>query len=44
MSETKPKEKSNRLSAFMSYGVPLIALGAFALIEEIDYRDFGGGV
>lgn len=38
MSETKPKEKSNRLSAFMSYGVPLIALGVFVLIEEIGYQ------
>ena len=38
MSETKPKEKSNLLSAFMSYGVPLIALGVFVLIEEIGYQ------
>lgn len=43
MSELKQRKKPGLSPAFMSYGLTLIALGAFALIEEIDYRDFGGG-
>ena len=43
MSEIKQRKKTGLSPAFMNYGLTLIALGAFALIEEIDYRDFGGG-
>lgn len=43
MSEIKQRKKTSLSPAFMNYGLTLIALGAFVLIEEIDYRDFGGG-
>ena len=44
MSELKQRKKTGLSSAFMSYGLTLIALGAFELIQAIKDISDGGDI
>ena len=44
MSELKQRKKTGLSSAFMSYGLTLIALGAFVLIQTVGFGFTSGGI